>query len=110
MVTRINLLFSWDNLLFIRKLFIASQIFQRKNVGFVRQECQKKKKKQFSQHIFNTWFHNKCAQPLGNDYNLISQTIVNCFCQSDFDKCVTLSQTNESAVNNNNQKEAPIMI
>ena len=65
MVTRINLLFAQDNLVFKQKSFVVSQIFQCKSVGLVREECPKRKG--FT-HTPNTWFRNKCTQPLRNYY------------------------------------------
>lgn len=72
--------------------------------AFCEKRIIRKEQKLVLCHICNTWFHKKCSQLLGKDYNLINQNMINCCCHFCHDKSVPLSQTNESPMNNNNNQ------
>ena len=72
--------------------------------GFYEGKMFRKKQKNVSCQIYNTWFHKKCTQLLGKDFKLISFNKLNSLCQSCCHKHVPFTHVNGSPKNNNNLK------
>ena len=77
--------------------FWSCQGLQCRSVGFLKGECSEKKQKTILCKICDMSYHKRCRQILRRNFDLVSRTNANCYCQfcfvknvppSDFNKCL----------------------
>ena len=66
-------------------------------MGFVKEECSEKNERQFRVKVVYISYYKRCTEVLGRNFDLVSRTNANCYCQfcfvknvppSDFNKCL----------------------